>query len=317
MTLPDAVSWPGQEHRRLTEAVGYADVVLGSVSTRLLPSPTPCRAWNVRMLLEHTDDSLAVLLEGLTAQRIVEPPAPVLSDTVPSDIVPPAAARSAADLVGALRRRAAELLDASAQADGGSPVSVEGHPLPVDCLRTVGVLEIAVHAWDISQACGQRLPVPEDLAAGLLTQVGLLVPRLGREPLFAAPVQPPARSTSGERLIAYLGRPVRLPRRGYGGGGATRLTSITSRPRLLIRSMRPVSAPWSGNWVRSVVIPWPTVTSQSSNSARSAEVAWPRNVISYICSRTVMPPPVCSCFVTPVTQGAPGLVRRHRPAVVI
>jgi len=81
--------------------------------------------------------------------------------------------------------------------------------LPVDCLRTVGVLEIAVHAWDISQACGQRLPVPEDLAAGLLTQVALLVPRLGREPLFAAPVQAPARSTSGERLVAYLGRAVR------------------------------------------------------------------------------------------------------------
>ena len=150
------------------------------------------------MLLEHADDSLAVLIEGLTAQRIAEPP----------PAAPPDAARSAADLVGAFRRRAAELLGASARADGGGPVSVVGHPLPVDCLRAVGVLEIAVHAWDISQACGQRLPVPEDLAAGLLTQVGVLVPRLGREPLFAAPVPLPARSTSGERLIAYLGRPV-------------------------------------------------------------------------------------------------------------
>jgi uncharacterized protein (TIGR03086 family) len=192
------MSWPGQEHRRLAEAVGFADVVLGAVSTRLLSSPTPCRAWNVRMLLEHADDSLAVLIEGLTAQRIVEPPVTTVPDP----------ARSAADLVGAFRRRAAELLDASAQADGSSPVSVEGHPLPTDCLRAVGVLEIAVHAWDLSQACGQCLPLPEDLAAGLLTQVGLLVPRLGREPLFAAPVPAPARSTSGERLIAYLGRPV-------------------------------------------------------------------------------------------------------------
>lgn len=199
MTVTEPMRWPGQEHRRLAAAVRYADVVLGAVSTRLLPSPTPCRAWNVRMLLEHADDSLAVLIEGLTVQRIAEPPA----------VPPPDAARSASDLVGALRRRAAELLDASAQADGGSQVSVDGHPLPIDCLRSVGVLEIAVHAWDISQACGQRLPVPEDLAAGLLTQVGLLVPRIGREPLFAAPVQVPARSTAGERLIAYLGRPAR------------------------------------------------------------------------------------------------------------
>lgn len=201
MTLPDEVFWPGQEHRRLTEALGYADVVLGAVSGRLLSSQTPCREWNLRMLLEHAEDSLAVLIEGLTAQRITGPPAPV-----PPDTVPPGAARSAADLVGDFRRHAAELLGASARADSGSQVSVDSHPLPVDCLRTVGVLEIAVHAWDISQACGQRLPVPEELAAGLLTQVGLLVPRLGREPLFAAPVQPPARPTCGERLVAYLGR---------------------------------------------------------------------------------------------------------------
>jgi uncharacterized protein (TIGR03086 family) len=197
VSVPDDARWPGQEHRRLTEAVGYADVVLDAVSARPLSTPTPCRAWDLRMLLEHADDSLAVLIEGLTAQQIAEPP----------PAVPPDEARSAADLVGAFRRRAAELLGASARADGGGPVSVVGHPLPVDCLRAVGVLEIAVHAWDISQACGQRLPVPEDLAAGLLTQVGVLVPRLGREPLFAAPVPVPARSTSGQRLIAYLGRP--------------------------------------------------------------------------------------------------------------
>jgi uncharacterized protein (TIGR03086 family) len=201
VTVPDAVRWPGQEHSRLTEALGYADVVLGAVSAGLLSSPTPCRQWDLRMLLEHADDSLAVLLEGLTAQWIAEPPAPL-----PSGTAPPDAARSASDLVGTFRRHAAELLDASARADGGSQVTVDGHPLPVDCLRTVGVMEIAVHSWDISQACGQRLPVPEELAAGLLTQVGLLVPRLGREPLFAAPVQPPARPTCGERLDAYLGR---------------------------------------------------------------------------------------------------------------
>jgi uncharacterized protein (TIGR03086 family) len=200
--VPDAVHWSGQEHRGLTEAVGYADVVLDAVTARLLSSPTPCRAWNLRMLLAHADDSLAVLLEGLTAQRIAEPPA-----APPPDATTLEGGRSAPDLVGAFRRRAAELLGASARADGG-PVAVDGHPLPVDCLRTVGVLEIVVHAWDISQACGQRLPVPEDLAAGLLTQVGMLVPRLGREPLFAAPVPVPARSTSGEHLIAYLGRPV-------------------------------------------------------------------------------------------------------------
>ena len=197
MTVPDAVRWPGQDHGRLAEAVGYADVVLGAVDERLLSSPTPCRAWNLRMLLEHADDSLAVLLEGLTAARIAPYPVP-----------PPASGVSSADLVGAFRRRAVALLRASAQADDGMPVAVGSYSLQAECLRTVGILEVAVHSWDISQACGQRLPIPEGLAAYLLTQVGLLVPRDGREPMFAQPAPAPAGAASGERLIAYLGRSV-------------------------------------------------------------------------------------------------------------
>src|SRR5439155_2218449 len=72
---------------------------------------------------------------------------------------------------------------------------------------------------------------------------------------------------------------------GYGyrpAGGATRLTSITSSPRLLIRSIRPDRAPRSGSSARRVVVPGPMVTSQSSNSALSVVPACPRNVISYV-----------------------------------
>src|SRR5215475_5399315 len=69
------------------------------------------------------------------------------------------------------------------------------------------------------------------------------------------------------------------------------LTSITSSPRLLIRSISPDRAPRSGSSVRSVVVPGPMVTSQSSNSDRSVSPACPRNVISYVCDRTGLPPP--------------------------
>ncbi len=81
--------------------------------------------------------------------------------------------------------------------------------MPLDCLRTAGALEIAVHAWDISQSCGQYLPIPDEPANDLLEQARLLVPRLGRYPLFAAPAPAPPRATSSDRLTAYLGRPVR------------------------------------------------------------------------------------------------------------
>ncbi len=63
------------------------------------------------------------------------------------------------------------------------------------------------------------------------------------------------------------------PRPQSSGGGATRCMSITLSPRPVIRSTSPVRAAWSGSSARRVVVPGPTVTSQSSNSARSVEPA--------------------------------------------
>jgi len=57
------------------------------------------------------------------------------------------------------------------------------------------------------------------------------------------------------------------------GGGATRCMSITLSPRPVIRSTSPDRAAWSGSSARRVVVPGPTMTSQSSNSARSVEPA--------------------------------------------
>jgi uncharacterized protein (TIGR03086 family) len=200
VTAPAGAPWHGQGHHLLTRAVSYADGVLDAVTPRLLSRPTPCQAWNLRMLLEHAQESLSALHEGVTDHRIDVSPAPALAR-------PASSTSSAAVLVSAFRQRAATLLRASAQADRGLPVTIGGQRMPLDCLRTAGALEIAVHAWDISQACGQCLPIPDKLAAGLLAQALVLVPRLGRHPLFAAPAPAPLRPTPSDRLTAYLGRP--------------------------------------------------------------------------------------------------------------
>jgi uncharacterized protein (TIGR03086 family) len=187
---------PGQAHQRLTRAIGYADCVLDAVTPQLLSTSTPCHAWNLGMLLEHAVESLAALREGVTDLRVAATPA----------TAPAGSARSAAVLVNAFREQATALLRASAAATGVVPVTVGDHPMPLDCLRTTGALETAVHAWDISQACGQRLPVPAESATDLLGQARLLVPPLDRWPLFAAPVPVPPGSTPSDCLIAYLGR---------------------------------------------------------------------------------------------------------------
>jgi uncharacterized protein (TIGR03086 family) len=185
-------------------AIDYADAVLDAVTARQLSQRTPCRAWNLHMLLEHVAESLGTLHEGITVGQVAAHPA--RPTALPNSANSADSADSAAALVSAFRRRAAALLDASAQADSDVPVTIGGQLMPLDCLRTVGALEITVHAWDVSRACGQRLTIPEEPASDLLAQALLLVPRLGRAPLFAAPTLAPPRSTSSDLLAAHLGR---------------------------------------------------------------------------------------------------------------
>ena len=73
-------------------------------------------------------------------------------------------------------------------------------------MAAAAALEVAVHGWDINQACGQRQPIPRALAAALLEIALVLVPSTGRHPLFAAPVTVPATAAPSDRLAAFLGR---------------------------------------------------------------------------------------------------------------
>jgi hypothetical protein len=73
-------------------------------------------------------------------------------------------------------------------------------------MAAAAALEVAVHGWDISRACGQRQPIPRALATSLLVIAPVLVPRTGRPPLFAAPVTAGATADPSDRLAAFLGR---------------------------------------------------------------------------------------------------------------
>jgi uncharacterized protein (TIGR03086 family) len=73
-------------------------------------------------------------------------------------------------------------------------------------VAAAGAIEIAVHGWDISAACGAHQPVPPRLAAALLPLAPLLIPRASRPGLFADPVPVPETACPGDRLVAFLGR---------------------------------------------------------------------------------------------------------------
>jgi uncharacterized protein (TIGR03086 family) len=178
----------------LRRAIGYTLRVVESVTPDQLDRPTPCHRWDLRMLLRHACESVAALHEGLDGGRIGLYP--------PTDD-----AAAAADPAPVLRARALRLLDDwTARGSDSRVVAVADCPLADTVLAQAAALEIAVHGWDIAQACERDLPIPDDLARDLLQVSVLLVPAANRHSLFAAPV--PVRPAAGpaERLIAYLGR---------------------------------------------------------------------------------------------------------------
>jgi uncharacterized protein (TIGR03086 family) len=178
----------------LEQAISYAGRSVLDVTPELLGRPTPCWGWNLEMLLRHAGESLAALHDAAVTGHVA-----LISAT--------AERGTAADLVGAFRDRAGMLLAARAAADRGREVLAVGDlPLPAVAVECAGAIEIAVHGWDIAQACGRNRPIPDALAASLLDIAPLLVPETGRHPQFGPPVTAAAQAGPGGRLVAYLGR---------------------------------------------------------------------------------------------------------------
>ena len=192
-------------HILLERAVGYAlRAVAGARSgaaPEFLCQPTPCRGWDLRMLLTHANESLAALQEGLTAGSVA------LIGPAPAPGLAPSSGQ-AADPAAAFSDRVTRLLRVS-RVSADAPdrlIAVADRPITLGILRAVAALEIAVHGWDVSQACGQRLPIPPALATDLLELSAPLVPRAGRHPMFAPPVPVAPAASPSDRLIAFLGR---------------------------------------------------------------------------------------------------------------
>jgi uncharacterized protein (TIGR03086 family) len=180
--------WGGVE--LLERAIGYTRGALALVTPEALSRPTPCSAWDLRQLLAHINDSLALLEEAGSAHRI-------RLAVVPDD---------PADPVPALRARACQLLATWSAASSDRQVSVDGRPLTTPVLTSAGALEITVHGWDVAAACGVRRPPPDALAEALLRVAPVLVTDADRPRRFGVPLPVRSGAAAGERLLAFLGR---------------------------------------------------------------------------------------------------------------
>ena len=194
MTPAARATWPAEGARVLEPSISYALGAVVAITPEQLSRRTPCRDWDLRMLLRHASESLAAIAEGIETGRVGLDPAAEDGDL-------------AADPAQAFRDRAGQLLDAwTSPGHQRRVVDIAGCPLAASVMAAAAALEVAVHGWDISRACGQRQPIPRALATSLLTIAPVLVPRTGRHPLFAAPVAVAATAGPSDRLTAFLGR---------------------------------------------------------------------------------------------------------------
>jgi uncharacterized protein (TIGR03086 family) len=187
--------WSGVE--LLDRAIAYTRGSLALVTADLMSAPTPCAGWDLRALLTHMDDSLVSLHEAGSVRRVRVDVPPVAPD----------------DIVVSLRTHACQLLaewtaDWATGAVGGESrdVLVDGRPVTSRVLTSAGALEVVVHGWDVAVSCGVPRPIPDDLAAALLRLSPVLVTDADRPARFGPALTAPPGASSGERLLAFLGR---------------------------------------------------------------------------------------------------------------
>ena len=183
----------------LAAAVRYALAGAGLITPPSLSRPTPCAEWDLKLLVDHVSDSAGVLHQAITAGCAGLPP-------------PPGDGPPGLDPVHGLRRQTTRLL-ATCTAAGPAPrlVVIGDRELTTNMVALAGALEITVHGWDISVACGACRPVPPGLAAILLPLAPLLISPATRPGLFADPVPVPAWASPGDQLVAFLGRQPQAP----------------------------------------------------------------------------------------------------------
>jgi uncharacterized protein (TIGR03086 family) len=185
------VTLPATGSDLLRQAIEYALTSAEIVTPAQLEASTPCPAWTLRLLLSHVSESLDALTEGLVQGRV--------------EVLSGVGARPPAEPFG-MRLRCATLLAVIPAAPSDRVIAIGDCGLPDNALTCAGAIEVAVHGWDISAACGRPQPVPASLASALLDAAQVLLPDSARAGLFAQAIPPPSPATQGDRLLAYLGR---------------------------------------------------------------------------------------------------------------
>jgi len=168
-------------------------IVLGVRPEHLL-LPTPCRDWDVRLLLNH------IIGGNYTFAEIAAGGRPDPSGTMDDHTLPDPGTNyiASADAVmaawakpGAMERR----------------VHMSFGDIPASAAVSIHFLDIVVHGWDLARATGQDTTIDPDLAEEALDiSEGLLSPELRDTGVFGPEVKLSDDHPLHDRLVAFMGR---------------------------------------------------------------------------------------------------------------
>ncbi|MFF2964560.1 TIGR03086 family metal-binding protein [Streptomyces sp. NPDC057963] len=175
---------------RTYESVGD---LIAEIRPEQWKEPTPCTEWNVRDVVRHLvgmDLVFAAMLEG--GPRPERGADPLGDDPVRAYRASSASLQTAFARPGVLER--------SFRGPLGSATGAER--------LQIRLYDLLAHGWDLAQATGISVRLPEDLAEQALAFVQVQVSAQSRAGRFAEPQPVDETAPAIDRLAAFLGRPV-------------------------------------------------------------------------------------------------------------
>jgi len=191
--MADASSLPVEvAHRR---ALDWTGEVIDAITEDQWAAPTPCEDWDVRTLTNHVVAGnlwAAELARGATIEQV--------GTRLDGDQLTPTPA--------AAYRASAELAAAAFEAPGAldAPCAVSYGPVPGSVYAGHRFLDVLIHGWDLAEATGQSVAMPEDLAETCLAILEPQIELMVAAGAFAAGPPPPADAGPEVRLLALAGR---------------------------------------------------------------------------------------------------------------
>src|SRR6185437_2924717 len=185
---------PPPSVEQLTRALSAVGDLITGIREDQWSAPTPCTDWTVHDLVNH--------LVGVNLAFAAR-----LRDQVPPEL--------GADHLGDNPAAAYRATSAAVQAGFDQPGAVErAYHGPLGTISGaawlhVRITDLLAHGWDLARATGQPAELPEDLAEQALVFSRAQMATVSRTGRFG-PAQPVADDAPAiDRLVAFLGRPVR------------------------------------------------------------------------------------------------------------